>query len=59
MSIEIHRLFPEGMIYAKAEKGKPRYDLPLRFKPSKVSSREDVEDKTVKTVTVELSQKIP
>ena len=57
MSAEIRRLFPKGPRHAKAEKGKPRYDPPLHFVPSKVSSREDVDDKTPKTVTVELGQK--
>ena len=42
---------------AEAEKGKPWYDPTLRFVLIKVSSREDTDDKTLKTVTVELSQK--
>ena len=57
MSVEIHRLFPEGLRHAKAEKGKLQYDTPLRFFSSKASSREDCEDSTLKTVTVRLSQK--
>ena len=57
MSVEIYQFFPEGLKHAEAEKGKPRYDPPLYFVPSKVSSREDMDDKTLKTVIVELSQK--
>ena len=57
MSAEIHRLFPDGLKHAEAEKGKPRYDPPLRFVPTKVPSGEDRDDKTLKTVSVELSQK--
>ena len=57
MSAEIHRLFPDGLKHAEAEKGRPRYDPPLRFVPTKVPSGDDTSDKTLKTVTVELSQK--
>ena len=57
MSAKNHRFFPEGLRHAEAKKGKPQYDAPLCFVPSKGSSKEDTDDKTLKTVTVELSQK--
>ena len=57
VSAEIHRLFPEGLKHAKAERRKPRHETPLHFVPSKVLKEKDGQDSTLKTITVELNRK--
>ena len=58
MSAEIHRLFPANLRHVEAERGRPRHSPPLRFVPSNVYTKEDSEDSPLKTITVELAQKI-
>ena len=56
MSIEIHRLFLEGLKHSKAERGMPQHDPPLRFVPPKTSGKEDGKDTRLKTITAILDQ---
>jgi len=55
MSAELHRLFPEGLKHAEAERGKPRHEPPLRFVPTKAPESEQGDDITEKSITVELT----
>ena len=56
MSAEIHRLFPEGLKYAKAEREKSPHDPPLRCVPLTASEKEDVKGTKLKMITVVLDQ---
>ena len=47
-----------GLRQTKAERGKPQHSPPLYFTPTKGSTREDIEVSPLKTITVELVQKI-
>ena len=62
MSLEIYRLFPEGLKHADTEQGNPQHDLPLRFVPPKASEKEDDNDTNLKSITVvlnhDMSQKV-
>ena len=55
MSAELHRLFPEGLKHAEAERGKPRHEPPLCFVPTKAPESEQGDDITEKSITVELT----
>ena len=54
MSAEINRLYPEGLKYVAAERGKPRHDPPLRFAPRKQPTKSEDGSMTPKTITVDL-----
>ena len=56
MRADVHQLFPKGLKHAKAERGKPLHDPPLRFVSPEASKQEDGKDITLKMITIVLDQ---
>eukprot|EP00957_Ditylum_brightwellii_P077329 5876585-Ditylum_brightwellii.AAC.1 len=56
MSAEIYCQFPGGLRHMETECGKLQQTLQIRFVPLQRSTKDDMDDSPLKTITVELAQ---
>ena len=57
MAAELARLFPKGLKHEEAERREQRHPPPFRFVPDKVKDKEDGDETSLKSISVELAPK--